>query len=157
MSSGDFSFRWSYFMLVDFNVAKTYVSRAYVMSPNFLFMELFQWFFIVLSVLPSRIFAISAHLFSSYLWSINRIHSSSLLHSHFLIFGFRWLCHLSRHCFPILAGKYSEIIVHFYAPIFSTSYISTTSSSKVQAALLAYVPFFKTFSSSSRSLSGEIS
>ena len=123
------------------------------MSPSFLFMEEFQWFLIVLSVLPSRIFAISAHLFSSYRWSINRIHSSSLLHSHFLIFGLRWLCHLSRHYFPILAGRYSEIMVHFWAPIFSTSWIRTTSSSKVQAALLACVPFFKTFSSSSKSLS----
>lgn len=55
----DESYIWNFFMILSFK----YCSRAFAMSNNFFFMLEFQWFLIVLSVLPSRTFAISAHLF----------------------------------------------------------------------------------------------
>ena len=126
---------WEWRLPYEISIPWIYYSSAWFMSPSFLFIELFQWFLIVLSVLPSKTLAISAHLFSTYLCIRNRIHSSSLDQLTFLIFGFKWLCHLSRHYLPIREGRYSEIIVHFWAPIFSTSWTRTISSSSVQGAL----------------------
>ena len=70
-------------------------------SPSFFFMDEFQWFFIELSVLPIRNLAISAHLLPKALCAKNNSHSSYSFQSSFLMAGFKWLCHLSRHCFPI--------------------------------------------------------
>jgi len=70
------------------------------------FMVEFQWFFMALSVLPGKKRAISAQRFPIFLCARNKIHSSRLLHSYFLILGLRWLCHLSRHCFPTLPVSY---------------------------------------------------
>lgn len=98
-------------------------------------MDEFQWFLIVLSVLPSSTLAISAHLLPSLLWWRKRIHSSSGLQEIFLIFGFKWLCHLSLHCFPILPGKFSAIWVHFYGPLVSTKWSTSLSSSSVHGPL----------------------
>ena len=82
-----------------------------------LFILEFQWFLIVLSVLPSRRFAISAHLLAWSLFKRYKIHSSSRVHAVLLLItGFKWLCHLSRHYFPILPGRWLAITVHFWGP-----------------------------------------
>ena len=76
------------------------------------FMLEFQWFLIVLSVLPSRMFAISAHLLARSRFNRNKIHSSSVVQvAALLIIGLRWLCHLSLHYLPILPGKWFAIWV----------------------------------------------
>lgn len=38
-----------------------------------------------------------------------------------LMFGLRWLCHLSRHCFPILPGSNFAICDHFLSPNWFTN------------------------------------
>lgn len=117
----------------------------------------FQWFFIALSVLkfdsgerviranarehlvegvsqprdesyrPGNNLAIFAHWFPHDWWAWYISLSSSSVQAVFLIFGFRWLCHLSRHCFPIRPFNCLAISVHFLGPYFRTS--STTFSS----------------------------
>ena len=83
---------------------------------NFFFNDEFQWFFMELSDLPLKYFAISAHLFPKCWWRINKRRLSSFVQGFLLINGLRWLCHLqcndhkrifqpfltylSRHCFP---------------------------------------------------------
>jgi len=120
-----------------------YRSKLRLISISFFFIELFQWFLIVLSVLPSNTLAISAHLLPFPLCIKYRIHSSSLLHPIFLILGFRWLCHLSLHYLPILPGRFSAIKVHFYGPFFSTRWRTILSSSSVHGPLIR--DGFKTF------------
>ena len=63
---------------------------------------------------------------------MNRINSSSRLQVFFFIFGFRWLCHLSLHCLPILPGRCSAILVHFWGPFSYTSLKTRASSSILQ-------------------------
>jgi len=100
------------------------------------FMLEFQWFFIVLSVLPSRMFAMSAHLFARSLFSKNKIHSSSgVQFAYRFIIGFRWLCHLSLHCLPILPGRWFAITVHFWGPSMLTRWSSSLSSMSVHGPL----------------------
>jgi len=92
----------------------------------------FQWFLIVLSVLPSKIFAISAHLLARSRFRRYRIHSSSNVQGACrLIIGFKWLCHLSRHCFPILPGRWLAMIVHLWGPSILTKCNSSLSSISV--------------------------
>ena len=67
----------------------------------FFFIAEFQWFLIALSVLPLSCLVNWAHWLPWFLWRRNRSHSSLLAHYSLLISGLRWLCHLSRHCFPI--------------------------------------------------------
>lgn len=105
-----------------------YWSSAIFMSASFLFMQLFQWFLSALSVLPSSYAEMIDHLLSTLRCSMKRTHSSSLVQLPFFIFGFKWLCHRSRHAFPSLVGRYSAIIVHLFGPTFSMSYSSTVSS-----------------------------
>lgn len=105
-------------------------------SGIFFFMDEFQWFLIELSVRPSRYFAISAHLLPLPSWNKKRIHSSSSLHTFFLIRGFKWLCHLSRHCFPIHPGRCSAIAVHFQGPAFSTRRVTSLSSKSVHGPFI---------------------
>lgn len=97
----------------------------------------FQWFLIVLSVLPSRILAMSAHLFAWSRFSKNRIHSSSSVQlACLLIIGLRWLCHLSLHCLPILPGKLFAICVHCLAPYLFTKLSKILSSKSVHGPLI---------------------
>jgi hypothetical protein len=77
------------------------------------FMIEFQWFFMALSVLPFSILVKWAHWLPMLLCSRNSNHSSSSLHSVLLISGFRWLCHLSRHCFPTLPSYSNRYLVDF--------------------------------------------
>lgn len=106
------------------------------MSSVFFCIEEFQWFLIELSVRPSKTLAISAHLLPIFQCWRKSVHSSSLDQFSFLILGFRWLCHLSRHCFPIHPGRLSAIEVHFYGPFFSTSRRTNLSSSGVQGPFI---------------------
>ena len=98
----------------------------------------------VLSVLPSRTLAMSAHLFAWSLFRRKRIHSSSRVHWELLfIIGFKWLCHLSRHCFPILPGRWLATWVHFWGPSMLTSCNRSLSSISVQGPLTRFG--FRTF------------
>jgi len=81
----------------------------------------FQWFLIALSVRPGKKEVISTHLLPFNLWQRNNTHSSSSLQASLLILGFKWLCHLSLHYFPILPGICWAIKVHFYGPYYSTN------------------------------------
>lgn len=112
------------------------------MSGTFRFIEEFQWFLMVLSVLPSRTFAISAHLFNMRLCIKKRIHSSSRVQLSFLILGLRWLCQRSLHYLPMRPGKCSAIVVHLSGPFFSTSIRTFQSSSSVHGPLIIIFFFF---------------
>lgn len=131
--------RLNFFIIVSLK----YWSKAFYISNNFFFILEFQWFLMVLSVLPSKTLAISAHLLPFPRCIKYKIHSSSLLQQIFLIFGLRWLCHLSLHYFPILPGKCSAITVHFWGPFFSTRWSTILSSSSVHGPLIKLG--FKTF------------
>lgn len=66
------------------------------------------------------------------LWASIIAKSSSSVQRSFFMSGFRWLCHLSRHCFPILPGRYSAIFDQFLGPFLFTSLMTISSSSLVQ-------------------------
>jgi hypothetical protein len=102
---------------------------------NFRFIVEFQWFLMWLSVLPGRSLLINAHLlpYMRYAW-INVISSSSV-HLSFLMSGFRWLCHLSLHCFPIRPLKCLAISDQFLGPFIVTNFVSLSSSSSVHMPL----------------------
>ena len=68
---------------------------------DFFFIAEFQWFFMALSVLPFNCLVKLAHWLPRFLWRRKRVHSSLILHYSLLISGFKWLCHLSLHCFPM--------------------------------------------------------
>ena len=110
---------------------------------NRLFNVELKWFLIELSVLPGNSFAISAHLFPTLQCSLSMILSSSCVHFDRLMSGFRWLCHLSRHCLPILPVKEAAIILQFLAPFFLTISITIWSSSGVHGPLMSFG--FRTF------------
>lgn len=97
----------------------------------FLLMVLFQWFFMALSVLPGKSLAIFAHWLPTLRWASTIILSSASVHAVFLMPGFKWLCHLSRHCLPMRPFKCLAMRVHFLGPYLSTS--STTFSSSWNA------------------------
>mmetsp|Transcript_21625 Transcript_21625/g.53982 ORF Transcript_21625/g.53982 Transcript_21625/m.53982 type:complete len:353 (+) Transcript_21625:487-1545(+) len=60
----------------------------------------FHRFLMALSVLPGNIFTISDQRVP-YSWTASTMaRSSSALHLDLRTSGLRWLCHLSRHCFP---------------------------------------------------------
>ena len=94
----------------------------------------FQWFLILLSVRPGRTLAISAHRFPITWWCKNSNQSSYSFHADFLMAGFRWLCHLSRHCLPSRPGKWIAMEVHFWGPNLSTSFNRSKSSSSVHGS-----------------------
>ncbi len=105
-------------------------------------MELFQWFFMVLSVRPSKTLAISAHLLLCFRCIKNKIHSSSLDQFIFFMRGFRWLCQRSLHCLPIRPARCSAIVVHLYGPCCSTSWSTRQSSSSVQGPFIKVTLWF---------------
>mmetsp|Transcript_43881 Transcript_43881/g.133651 ORF Transcript_43881/g.133651 Transcript_43881/m.133651 type:complete len:230 (-) Transcript_43881:296-985(-) len=104
---------------------------------TFRFIDEFQWFLMALSVRPGRCFAISAHLFPRDSWFSIMIRSSSSIHGFLLMSGLRWLCHLSRHCFPIRPGSSAAIWLHLLAPWAVTSSTTFLSSSSVQGPFSA--------------------
>jgi hypothetical protein len=101
-------------------------------SMFFFFIVEFQWFFIELSVLPGSIFVISAHLFPCAVWARNNTHYSWGIHSIFKMQGFRWLCHLSRHCLPSLPATNLAIKDHLWGPYLSTNFLTRLSYSSDQ-------------------------
>ena len=101
----------------------------------FLLIEAFQWFLMLFSARPSRIWAISVHLLPWFFCRMYRIRSSSRLHFVFLIFGSRWLCHRSLHCLLIFPGRFSAIWLQLQAPFSLTSCIRRASCSELQDAL----------------------
>lgn len=100
----------------------------------FLSLEL-NLFLIALSVLPGRSLAISHHLLPISRCILRMILSSSGDHFSFLMFGSRWLCHLSLHCLPILPGNAAAIVLQLRGPWVSTIYRRISSSSLVQGPL----------------------
>lgn len=92
-------------------------------------------FLIALSVLPGSNLAISHHLLPSLLCISTIIWSSSKFHFSFLIFGSRWLCHLSRHCLPILPGREEAIVLQFLGPCSYTRALKILSSLSDQGPL----------------------
>lgn len=105
-------------------------------SGIFFFIVEFQWFFIELSVRPWIIFVISAHLLPYATNAKYRIHSSERCHSDLRIAGFKWLCHLYRHCLPRRPWTNLAINDHLWGPYFSTNLIKRVSSSSVHGFFL---------------------
>jgi len=101
------------------------------------FIEAFQWFLTLLSVLPGSNFAITAHLGPISCITSRITLSSSSVHAALLIRGSKWLCQRSRHCLSILPGNIAATTDHFLGPFASTNSLSTRSSSTV------HPPFFK--------------
>lgn len=87
---------------------------------NFLRIVEFQWFFTALSVLPGSSFAICAQWFPCRLCASNSTFSSTLVHGSLRISGFKWLCHLSRHCLPLRPGMVSAMRDHPRGPYLRT-------------------------------------
>lgn len=94
-----------------------------------------------LSVLPGRALAISHHLLPNLECIVRIILSSSGLHFSLRMLGSKWLCHLSRHYFPILPGSAEAIVLQFLAPCFSTIWRRMESSSSVQGPFETKVSF----------------
>ena len=65
------------------------------------------------------------------MWAYIIAISSSSVHLSFLISGFKWLCHLSLHCLPILPGKFLAIKLQFLGPCSPTRRITSSSYSRV--------------------------
>lgn len=101
--------------------------RAFIIYGTFFFIVEFQWFFIELSVRPGNIFVIYAHLLPCAICARNKIHYYSNIHSDLRIEGFKWLCHLSRHCFPRRPGTNFAMNDHLWGPYFSTSFLTRLS------------------------------
>ena len=95
----------------------------------------FQWFLMALSVRPTNVLAISAHLLPNWLWARISLRSSSRLHSSRLISGLRWLYQRSRHCLPMRPGSCCAILDHCLAPSWPTSSMILASSSVVHGPL----------------------
>lgn len=113
-SKRDFTIFFSvsiYFSLVTKDcVSLVFIECSRLQNSGILFfMEEFQWFLMALSVLPGSMAHNSAHLLPLYLCKRNKIHSSSSAQGLLLISGFKWLCHLSLHYFPILLFKKEKL------------------------------------------------
>ena len=67
--------------------------------------EAYHLFLTSLSLRPGSIRAIFAQRFPSFARCSIISVSSSCVHCFFVKSGFKWLCHRSRHCFPIRPGK----------------------------------------------------
>lgn len=77
--------------------------------------------------LPSKYLDINFHLFPDLRWISNNNFSSSSVHGFLFTYGFKWLYHRSRHCFPVrsfmlyLSLSFYEIFVQSMTPNSSTS------------------------------------
>lgn len=96
---------------------------------------LFQWFFIALSVRPLRYFAISDHRFPKCLCSSSNMRSSATVHGSFLTLSSKWLCHLSRHCLPVLPLSWAATAGHARVPSSATICLTIASSAFVHGLL----------------------
>merc|ERR1719409_705518 len=95
----------------------------------------FHRFLIALSVLPGRSLASAAQLLPSRWCAPIRIWSSSSVQGSFDTAGFKWLCHLSRHCFEMRPGRLEAMYDHFLGPYLVTSSTSVRSSCGVHDPL----------------------
>jgi hypothetical protein len=110
-----------------------------------IFLELFAYLFnfelnrflIALSVRPVKNLAISHHLLPICPCISRIILSSSWVHFSFLMFGSKWLCHLSRHYLPILPGRAWATALQFLGPLSTTMLRRISSSSFDQDPLEA--------------------
>ena len=89
---------WVYNWIKNWHTRLTSASTISWPELTFLFKVEFQWFFMLLSVLPGRYGAILAHLLPWTVCCSAKVMSSSRLHSPFLMVGSRWLCHLQWCC-----------------------------------------------------------
>mmetsp|Transcript_8411 Transcript_8411/g.7536 ORF Transcript_8411/g.7536 Transcript_8411/m.7536 type:complete len:232 (-) Transcript_8411:249-944(-) len=103
----------------------------------------FHLFLIALSVLPGNSLAISAHLLPLTLCSSIIILSSSSVHGDLLISGFKWLYHLSRHCFPNRPFSCRAMNDQLFTPYDATKLTTQSSSSCVHGPFIR--PGRKTF------------
>lgn len=85
---------------------------------------------------PGNILAISAQRFPTVTCDSRIVRSSSSFQGCLEMSGFKWLCHRSRHCFPIRPGRFDAINDHFFAPYFLTSSTTFRSSSAVHGPLM---------------------
>lgn len=95
-------------------------------------------FFIVLSVLPGMYFAMCDHFFPCLRKRFISLLSSSKVHLFLTILGSKWLCHLSRHYFPIRPGKNDAMKFQPLAPCSMTWYFRSSSSFSVQVPLFPF-------------------
>lgn len=109
------------------------VSLRSGLRPNRFCFE-FQWFLMALSVLPGRYLAISVHLFPSLACIRSRISSSSGVHSALRRSGRSWLCHRSRHCFPVRPTSREATSRHLRGPFSRTCCAIAASSAGVQGS-----------------------
>ena len=123
---------YAYFTIFSNMQVKLYSDSIF---PIFFFIVEFQWFLIVLSVLPGKNLHNKLHLLPYFLCIKYNIISSSLDQEVLLTVGHKWLNHLSLHCFPILSGKKDDMYDHFSGPYFSTNNIKFLSSSSVHGPL----------------------
>lgn len=96
-------------------------------------------FLMALSVLPETSLAISHHLLPWIRWSLTILISSSMVHFVLLMFGSRWLCHLSLHYLPMRPGKLLDILVQLRGPCSVTSSMSILSSGKVHVPVTQWL------------------
>ena len=102
---------------------------------NLLLNEAFQWFLTALSVRPGSILLISAQRLPR-LWCSTRIVlTSSTVKGAFETAGSSWLCHRSRHCFPVLPGMAAAMVGHLLGPLAWTNLVSSASSEADHGAL----------------------
>ena len=84
-------------------------------SDNLFLSDVCHLFFTIVSVLPGKNFAISAHLLPSKLCFSTRMQSSMYVHGPLLIDGFKCPFHLSLHCFGVLAS-FDAMILQLFGP-----------------------------------------
>ena len=84
---------------------------------------------------PGSSLAISAHRLPFVVCASRIARSSSNFHASLQMSGFKWLCHRSRHCFPMRPGRLEAIKDHFLAPYCLTSSMTFLSSSAVHGPL----------------------
>lgn len=80
----------------------------------------FQWFLMVFSGRPGRKREMEDHLFPKACTPSTNTHSSHSLHSCLVTPSFKWLCHLSRHCFAFLPSNWEAMNDQSLAPLIST-------------------------------------
>ena len=99
-------------------------------------------FFIALSVLPLTSLAMSHHLLPWMRCSLTIFTSSSSVHLVLQMFGSKWLCQRSRHCFPMRPGRLLLTFVQLRGPFSVTSWMRILSSSAVQVPVTQWLTLF---------------
>ena len=87
---------------------------------------------------PGSFLAISAHLGPISAYKRSMVSSSSRLKGALLRTGLTWLCHLSRHCFPVRLPSREAMTTHFSAPSSFTRASKRRSSEGVHGPLIGF-------------------